>query len=120
MNLFESPTNERRLERKHRKLQNGNNPDDVVLQGYFDSDGVAAIVEGGVARFITQNGMQACDITKVTRVGATLFLLETTCGYGTLELLNLSDAGSRRLGEGDNFEVCFDNSCETVSKTLCL
>ncbi|GFH61684.1 predicted protein [Chaetoceros tenuissimus] len=83
-----------------RKLQNENdNPDGVVLQGFVDSAGIAAILEGGVARFMTQSGMQACEITKVTRTSVTLFDLETSCGNGTLELLNTGASG-RRLEYG--------------------
>jgi hypothetical protein len=91
VNLYESLETGTR-----RKLQNEDNPNGVVLQGFVDSEGIVAIVEGGVARFVTQSGMQACDITKVTRTSVTLFLLETTCGIGTLELLN-TDADGRRL-----------------------
>lgn len=59
---------------------------------------------------MTQSGMQACDITKVTRTSVTLFDLETSCGNGTLELLNTGASG-RRLEDGLDCGRSPDSPC---------
>lgn len=84
--------------------------DGVSLEGYVDSDGVAAIQEGGVAHFMTESGMQSCDVTRVTTLNETLFSLETSCGQGTLELAGDNDdtSSGRRLTTGTVVDIVYN------------
>ena len=79
MNLYDSLETGTR-----RKLQNDDNPDGVVLTGVVDSDGFGEILEGGVARFVTQNKMQVCNVIKVEQKDVFEYHLETSCGSGIL------------------------------------
>ena len=80
------------------------------LEGFVDSEGVDVIQEGGMTHFLTESGMQACDVTRVTRENETLFSLETSCGQGTLELVDHDHdevaAGRRRLCHDKGVSNC--------------
>ena len=48
--------------------------------------GVSDILDGGLTQFLTDSGMQSCDVTGFQKRSETVYILFTSCGRGRLVL----------------------------------
>lgn len=81
-----------------RRLQDGQADDsDFVIHGFVDVQGVSDILGGGLTQFVTDSGMKSCEVTDFEKRTDTLYILQTSCGQGTLVL---TDEQSQNVGGG--------------------
>ncbi|GFH44329.1 hypothetical protein CTEN210_00803 [Chaetoceros tenuissimus] len=84
----------------HRNLQNGQESDGTYfsIQGFVDVQGVSDILDGGLTQFLTDSGMQSCDVTGFQKQRSeTLYILFTSCGRGRLVLQQDSQQGTQGM-----------------------
>lgn len=59
--------------------------------------GVSDVLDGGSVQFLTDNGMQTCDVTGFQKISDIVYILFTSCGRGRLVLQQESQQGTQGM-----------------------